>query len=1228
MGRGRVGKGLKFPGWLARHGVWYQSGDSIQLKCALNSTRLDPLHNLFSWQNCILRLKQINLAGFKSFVDPTHIPVPGQLVGVVGPNGCGKSNIIDAVRWVLGETSAKHLRGATMQDVLFNGSGDRKPVNRASVELVFDNSLGKAAGQWSSYAEISVKRMLERDGDSSYYINNVHVRRRDVADIFLGTGLGARAYAIIEQGMISRVIEAKPEELRVFLEEAAGVSKYRERRRETELRLRDTRENLARVDDIRQELDKQLEHLQAQAEVATRYHALQEQVTGTQHLLWFVRRNEAAATRARHARDIERLGTELEAETARLRDAERRLEELRNQHYRSGDEVHAAQGALYETNAEIARLEQQIAHIRENRSRVEQQIGNLNAQAESSRSTLEQSRTGHAEWQEEHERSEARVAECEARVAQERDKLPIAEEAWRSASSRRDEMQQAVGRAEQSRQVEQTKLAHASKVLEQLALRNSRLFEEQNALEKPDTGVLEALRERMSESAALLEARRESLAEREGGLPALEQMLEQRTSEADQAVQALTAMEARVEALRQLQDNLAHGANMDDWMYSRGLDGAQRLWQGIAIEAGYEDALEAVLRERLNAVAVSGLDACGNWSGNAPPAKIAVADTSAVGADLAAAPMPAGARPLGECVTCRDAQLAPALTDWLHGAFVVDDLAAGLSLRNQLAPGAVLVTRDGYLFTRNSLTFHAPDSELHGVLSRQREIETLDGDIAVRRSAMQGLRAAVEEQAARIAEEKAMLGELRGEVARLQQEHHALQVEGVRQTEQAQRLTQRGEQIAAELAEIAAQVALETGQQEEASGALARLKEEAGGFAVELEAALEQFQQSQSVLETQRVTVQQAERELQEAVFQAKTSLGKISEAERAMAAATETLERVQLALAAEQEALARLDESPWQSQLQIALSLRGAKEQALAEARDALEAAESQLKAVEQERMTSEQKLGPLRDRINEVKLKEQEARINEEQYAQQLAEAGANEEMLAQNVEKGQRSGSLQSEINRLNDEIKSLGAVNLAALEELEAGRERKAYLDAQSADLTSAMNTLEDAIRRIDRETRERLQSTFDEVNAHFSRMFPVLFGGGNAKLSLTGEEILDAGIQVTAQPPGKKNSSIHLLSGGEKALTAMSLVFAIFQLNPAPFCMLDEVDAPLDDHNTSRLCELVKRMSEQSQFVFITHNKITMEIASQLLGITMQEPGVSRVVAVDIEAAMKLTEEAA
>ena len=1177
-----------------------------------------------------MRLKQINLAGFKSFVDPTHIPVPGQLVGVVGPNGCGKSNIIDAVRWVLGETSAKHLRGATMQDVLFNGSGNRKPVNRASVELVFDNSLCKAAGQWSEYAEISVKRVLERDGDSSYYVNNLHVRRRDVADIFLGTGLGSRAYAIIEQGMISRVIEARPEELRVFLEEAAGVSKYRERRRETELRLRDTRENLARVDDIRQELDKQLAHLQDQAEVATRYHALQEQVTGTQHLLWFVRRQESAVTRARHAREVERLGNELEAETARLRDAERRLEELRNQHYRVGDEVHAAQGALYETNGEIARLEQQIAHIRENRSRVEQQIGGLGSQLQATESTLGQSQTSLALWHEEHARAEARIAACEARVAEDQEKLPAAEDAWRTAGGRRDELQQAMGRTEQARQVERTKLEHAARILERLTARNARLHEEWNALEKPDTDALDILQGQVAELEARLSERREALAAKEQELPRLEQALEQRSAAVDSALQGITAIEARIDALQQLQDRLAHGSGMDEWIAERGLDGAARLWQAISIEAGYEDALEAVLRERLNAIPLQGLAACASWSGNVPPGKLTVAETETGGGDrgFSAAPVPARTVPLVQFVTCRDPGLTAVLHEWLDGVFVVDDLATGLALRERLTAGSLLVSRDGCLLTRYSLTFHAPDSELHGVLSRQREIEALAVEVAEKKTQLQMLRAAADQQSSVIAAEKNLLGELRVTVTGLQQQHHAAQVESVRLTEQIQRLTQRSAQIEAELAEIAEQSAGETAQRDAAAASLARFDDEASHYAGELETAIDLYQSAQLALEEQRQSAQQADRDLQEAVFQGKTSLGKIAEVERTIAAATAAMERLQQNLQAEQEALSRLDETPWQAQLQQLLVVRGEREQALLQARDALESTETRLREVEQERMVAEQKLEPLRERINEVRLKEQEARINEEQYAQQLLEAGADEARLAQDLEKGTRSGALQSEINRMTEEIRSLGAVNLAALEELESARERKSYLDAQSADLTSAMSTLEDAIRRIDRETRERLQSTFDEVNGHFSNMFPTLFGGGNARLVLTGEEILDCGVQVIAQPPGKKNSSIHLLSGGEKALTAMALVFSIFHLNPAPFCMLDEVDAPLDDHNTGRFCELVRKMSEQSQFIFISHNKITMEIANQLLGITMQEPGVSRVVAVDIDEAMQLTEKAA
>jgi chromosome segregation protein len=1173
-----------------------------------------------------LRLTQINLAGFKSFVDPTRIPVPGQLVGVVGPNGCGKSNVIDAVRWVLGETSARHLRGETMQDILFNGSGDRKPVNRASVELIFDNSLGKAAGQWSQYAEISIKRVLQRDGDSSYYINNLHVRRRDIADIFLGTGLGARAYAIIEQGMISRVIEAKPEELRVFLEEAAGVSKYRERRRETELRLKDTRENLLRVDDIRQELDKQIEHLQTQAEVAQRYHALHADLQTTQSLLWLTRKQEATASRNRHAREIERLGIELEAETAKLRDAEKRLEEMRAQHYRASDDMHAAQGALYEANAEVARLEQQIAHVRDSRGRIEHQLGTLGVQLEHAQSQLGSAHGSLEEWRNEKSQAAEQVAACAERATQEAQKLPVAEETYRATNNRRDELQRSLAAVEQALQVEQTKLDHAERLLEQLAQRGERLREEQATLQAPDSAALDTLQQDMQTIEQSLHEQRAALAQKERLIPQLEEELRGRNDALDAATQNVTAIEARVQALQQLQDRLARGAEMAEWLSARELDRAPRLWQSITIEAGWEDALEAVLRERLNGIALDHIEKSAAWLGDAPPGKMTVIGAGEAN-HAAAQNVQIDCEPLLRYVTCRDSRLQAVLSEWLHNVFVVTDTSAGLGLRERLPAGALLVAREGHTFTRHSVSFHAPDSELHGVLSRQREIEQLQETIGREQARHSDAKVAVAQAEHGIEQHKGESAVLRQMIDAAQARHHGLQIEALRLSEQAQRLTQRGEQLSAELNEIAEQTGTETSHKEAAAANRERLVREAAERKAQLELATDLYRRAQTVLDLQRTALQQAQHEHQEASFRFRTSDSKIIEIDAYINVLSNNIESLSESLTGLQAELAGCDEKPWQEQLQQALSGRGGRAQALAQARDALEAMESNLKVVEQERLTCEQKLEPLRTRIGEIRLKEQEARLTEDQFAQQLAQAGAREDELKALLEKGTRSGALQGEINRLTEAIQALGAVNLAALEELQAAQERKNYLDAQSRDLNEAMTTLEDAIRRIDRETRERLQQTFDEVNAHFSQMFPALFGGGVARLVLTGEEILDAGVQVIAQPPGKKNTTIHLLSGGEKALTALSLVFSIFQLNPAPFCLLDEVDAPLDDHNTERFCDLVKKMSEHSQFLFISHNKITMEIANQLLGITMQEPGVSRVVAVDIEEAMKLTEEA-
>ncbi len=1173
-----------------------------------------------------MRLTEIKLAGFKSFVDPTHIPVPGHLVGIVGPNGCGKSNVIDAVRWVLGESSARHLRGETMQDVLFNGAGARQSVNRASVELIFDNSLGKAGGQWASYAEISVKRVLERDSESVFYINDIHVRRRDIADIFLGTGLGARAYAIIEQGMIARIIEAKPEELRIFLEEAAGVSKYRERRRETELRLADTRENLLRVEDIRMELDKQLEHLRTQAEVARQYHSLQQQLHTAQNLLWFQKKREAGSARERCTRDIGKLGIELEAETARLRDTERKLEELRVRHHDAGDALHIAQGSLYETNAEFSRVQQQIQHVRENRQRIENQLAALRSQFDQGEGQLRAQHASRDDWQQEQQRAQQQADLCQAAVAAEAAQLPVAEQSFRTGQEQRDALQQAVTENAQALQLEQTRREHELKILAQLGQREQRLREEQSALAPPDSLELERLRAERVELDAQQRDRRSQLEADETRIPQLEQALREQGAAVDAAAHQMTTLEARMVALKQVQDRIARSEKMQGWLESHSLNSARRLWQDIEIESGWEDALEAVLRERLNGIGLSSLEQAAPWLGDLPPGKMTVYTAGQEGANAPVAV--AGLEPLATYVRCKNAAATAALYDWLHQVYVVEDRNEGLTRRGQLPAGALLVSGDGHVFTRHSVSFHAPDSELHGVLSRQREIEQLTAQLTPQQAQLATLRSALAASEAEFDQHRAALNALRASVEELQQAHHEAQLAILKLSEQAQRVTQRGEQIAVELAEIDAQSGHERAEHDRAQANSTQLDERSIELQAQLATSVDYYLQAEAALERQRQSLQHAERTAQEALFHLKTCAAKIGEVDTAIKLIVDNVNAIRTGIAQHELEHGGLDEAPLNAELEQVMALRAQKEQALAAARDALEATETELHQTGQERLTIEQSLNPIRERINEVRLKEQEARLIEEQFAQQLAAAGANEQELEPQLEKGKRSSALQADITRLNEELGVLGAVNLAALEELETAQQRKNYLDSQSQDLNQALTTLEDAIRRIDRETRERLLHTFEEVNRHFGQLFPSLFGGGQARLVLTGEEILDSGVQVIAQPPGKKNSTIHLLSGGEKALTALSLVFALFQLNPAPFCLLDEVDAPLDDTNTERFCELVKKMSANSQFLFISHNKITMEIANQLIGITMQEAGVSRVVAVDIEEAMKLAEEAA
>ncbi len=1171
-----------------------------------------------------MRLTQIKLAGFKSFVEPTTIEVPSQLVGVVGPNGCGKSNIIDAVRWVLGETRASALRGESMQDVIFNGTTQRTPVARASVELAFDNSLGKAAGQWSQYAEIAVKRVLQRDGESSYYINNTQVRRRDVQDIFLGTGLGPRAYAILEQGMISRVIEARPEELRVFLEEAAGVSKYKERRRETEHRLADTRENLARVDDIRRELEAQIEKLARQAEVARQYRALQAEAAHKQSLLWWLRKRDAEGDAQRARREIERATTELEAETARVRAVESRLEQARAEHYTTADAVSAAQGALYETNTEVSRLEAELRFMSETRQRLDAQRAHLAQQ-------LEQWQRGRAEldeaaatWERRRGEAAARIAAAAARLADEEGRLPEMEEAFRAAQARLDASRDAVTRAEQALQLEQAHLAHVVRTLQGHAARAERLAAERAQLAEPDAARLDELARGIGGADAEVTACAVRIRELQEDLPLLEAARSAALTRLQELEREANTRAGRLATLRHIQAQVEEGGEVNDWLAKHGLQRLGRLWQKITVEPGWETAVESVLRERLHALEVVDPQALDALLADPPPAKVSVFAPSPAEAGVADRP---GLRPLAALVRFGDPAARSLVADWLAGCFAVEGVPSAAT-RAALAPGTVLVTREGHQFTRFAVSFHGPDAGEAGILARQREIEGLTEELSAFEGQTQGARevhAAAERQ---LAARREQVGALQEREADRRRAGHELQLEHVRVTEAIGRVRERGLQIADELAEIERQVAQERAAQSATAENLARHQAALADGSATLEAARRAHETHSAALADQREAVQRASREVQEASFSERECSSKINEITRSIQVLSEQVAQAEAERQRTETELSALRDEGLQQGLQGALAQRVKREERLAAARDAQETAGQRLRATDEERLAVEQKLPPLRERVGELRLKEQATRLAVEQFAQQLADAQADEAALAQSVDAKLRPAALQAEITRLQQAMADLGAINMAALEELATATERKGFLDAQAADLGQALATLENAIRRIDRETREMLRQTFEDANRHFGQLFPELFGGGEARLEMTGEEILDAGIEVRAQPPGKRTSTIHLLSGGEKALTAIALVFALFQLNPAPFCLLDEVDAPLDDTNTERFCRLVRRMADPTQFLFITHNKITMELAAQLIGVTMPEQGVSRVVAVDIEEALRIREAAA
>ncbi len=1164
-----------------------------------------------------MRLSKIKLAGFKSFVDPTTIMLPGNLMGIVGPNGCGKSNVIDAVRWVMGELSAQKLRGDSMADVIFNGSSARKPVGQAAVELVFDNSDGKLGGQYASYAEVSLKRIVARDGSSNYFLNGVRCRRRDITDLFLGTGLGSRSYSIIEQGMISRLIEARPEDLRMFLEEAAGISKYKERRRETETRIQNARENIARLNDLRGELEKNIELLKRQARAAERYRELKvEEHQARAELLAL--RWRALDTEVGQADGVIREHeTEVEARLAGLRAVEAKIEKERSGHSVSADALAEVQARFYTAGSEIARLEQAILHAKETRLRQEKDLTETEASARDldghigrDQAALDAAAAELAELAPQF--ADAAKGEADATRA-----LADAEQRMQGWQSGWDAFVRDESESIQKAQGERARIEFLDQQLAQALTRAERL-----AGEKAQLAPLAGQSPAELEAAAADAARRRDAVESEAATVANEinisRAVEQRLADAvHETRRALASAQGRLSSLEALQQSALGKSReaVNSWLGQRGLGGLSRLAERLEVAAGWERAVETVLGFHLEAVCVEQRDALGVDLAGLERGSVTLFEAKAAGAGDGA----------GTESLARKLKGVPGIEALVGDVFAVDDLAAARALRGRLRAGQSVVTRDGVWIGANWVRVSREDDGRAGVLAREQEIKTLKGED----ESLRGRLASSENELVATREALRAHEQRRDD---LQARSNAAHREAAAASAKREAEEVRQEQVQSRIAAIGLELAeLDAGRSgvetdlKLARGVLSQALDLAAGHAEKRVGLTNERDALRAALDAAREQARASRDRSHELALKAESrrsvqgSLAASLERMRAQAGqASQRREQLKLAL---DGSVAPLEQH--NTELKAQLEVRQAIEGELGGARRKVEAADDAMRALDDERHAADQLVTTARDSVAALKLASTEQRVRRQTTREALAEMQAEPETLLAALSPEATVADWEERVSTLDGRIQRLGAVNLAAIEQFAQETERKAYLDMQHADLAEALDTLENAIKRIDRETRTRFKETFDRVNISLQQAFPRLFGGGHAYLEMTGEDLLDAGVTIMARPPGKRNSTIHLLSGGEKALTAIALVFALFELNPAPFCMLDEVDAPLDDVNAGRFCELVKIMSERTQFVFITHNKITMELANQLTGVTMAEPGVSRLVSVDVDEAVRL-----
>jgi chromosome segregation protein len=1163
-----------------------------------------------------MRLTKIKLAGFKSFVDPTHVTFPSNLSGIVGPNGCGKSNVIDAVRWVMGELSAKHLRGDSMADVIFNGSTSRKPVGAASVELVFDNSDGKIGGAYASYNEVALKRQVERDGSSAYYLNGIRCRRKDITQLFLGTGLGSRSYAIIEQGMISRVIESKPEDMRAFVEEAAGISRYKERRKETEARIRDTRENLERLQDVRDEVEKQIRHLQRQAATARRYQNFKEQERRLTAEVLALRLRELDSGTEVHDSAVRECDLAMQAALADQRSAEAAIEKQRQFHTEQTEQVSAVQGRYYEIGAEISRTEQTIEHTRQLRERQKNDLAQ-------SRGTLNDTAL-HIE------RDEKQLADLRQEIEQIEPQLETAQLAEESAASAYADAEQALqlwqqtwedfnrslGSAHQTTQVERARIEQLENQLRRFVAQADRLAVERETLaaQSPDE-QLAALAESEAQARLTSEELAETLSHalevvqslRSEQL-AVEARLEQTRVDRERKRAELVSLEALQKAA------LSHQAGKAaDWLAGRGLAGNTRVGQTLEVEQGWERAVETALGDYLEAVCVDRLEDLAGGLDGFNSGRLALVEPSEISEQSQPGSLAAKVRGPAAVVS----PLADVIT--------AETLAEALAARSSLPPGKSIITRHGEWLGRNWLRISRGEDRHSGIIEREHRLKSLRTEFDVAEERVKSMESHLGSVRQSLSDAERERDSAQAGIQGAHRQHNDLlgQLEAMRARAHESGLRR------ARLDEEASDVARETGVAQEA---LARARAELDrGLTLlgELDSRRPDLEyereERRETVASRRAAAQQAQLAARDLLIRIESRRSTENSVTVGLARMTEQRAQLTQRVSELEKELAGADGpiEELQTRLEDALARRLEVEAELSTARRALEDADNELRELDESRLEAEQRVNAAREAMEAAKLAAQETRVRRESIAEQFA---------ATRFDLGEIQLGLPGDANVLvweenlhgvQADIEKLGQVNLAAIDELKEQTERKEYLDSQFTDLTSALDTLEDAMRRIDKETRTRFEETFNKINAGLQEKFPRLFGGGHAYLELSGEDAVASGISIMARPPGKRNSTIHQLSGGEKALTAVALVFSIFDLNPAPFCLLDEVDAPLDEHNVGRFCDIVKEMSQRVQFIFITHNKTTMELASQLIGVTMNEPGVSRLVAVDVDEAVRL-----